>query len=76
MNRARGESSIREAEQEAQKEEQVNETNAATPGLACLDSAQANPFPFGETTGNQVTPDPTVEPSIKEPGDSQMMDLK
>ena len=69
MNHARGESSLREAEQDVREEDANTGAEGAGSGQACHDQVQTKLSPFG------VTPGPTTGPSITELGDSKAMDL-
>ena len=69
MTHARGEDSLREAEQESQREDVSTEGDTTEPEQGCPDKIQMNRDPFGETPG------PTMEPSNKEPGNQPIMDL-
>ena len=60
MTLARGESSLREAEQDTREEDVNTEAGATATGLACHDQEQVSPVPFW------TTPGPITEPSIKE----------
>ena len=69
MTYARGKSLLREAEQDARKEDTNTEAGAADTGLACHDQAQMSLTPFG------ATPGPTMGLLTEEPGDPKEMDL-
>ena len=76
MTLARGESSLREAEQDTGKENMNTEAGGTTMGLVCYDPAPANLIPFGGATDqHQVTHGPTTELWTEEPGDPKEMNL-
>ena len=76
MTCARGESSLREAKKDTQKESTNTEVGAATTGLVCNDPAQVNLIMLGGATDQHwVTHGPTTGPSTEEPGDPKEMDL-
>ena len=68
MNRARGDS-LREAEQESQREDTSTREDTMVLEQGCHDTDQTSQDPFCET------PSPITEPSNEEPGDQQRMDL-
>ena len=69
MNCARGESLLREAEQDTREEDANTGAKGVGSGQACHDQVQTKLSPFG------VTPGPTTGPSIIEPGDPKAMYL-
>ena len=71
MTRARGESSLREAKQDTQKENTNTEAGAATTGLVCHEPAHTNPVPFREATDFQVTSRPNYRTTKQGAGGSQ-----
>ena len=68
-NHVRGESSLREVEQDTREEDANTGAEGVGSGQTCHNQVQAKLSPFG------VTPGPTTGPSITELGDSKAMDL-
>ena len=68
-NPVRGESSLREAEQDTWEEDANTGAEGVGSGQACQNQVQTKLSLFG------VTPSPTMGPSIMELGDPKAMDL-